>query len=165
MRVGQELAREIPAKVCVVTADRGQPPNILLPELIERFSEAEVSDNLGRDLPGSRLAKNLWMITLEEFLGGSHAEISVLILRDRLAALRRNFEYAVIHAAPALHHGDTALLGQVTDGVVLVLNAEKTRRVAALRAKAVLRTANARLVGMVLNRREFPIPERLYRRF
>jgi len=132
---------------------------------MQRIPRVDSEDANWKNIPGYRIAKNLWAITAEEFLGVSRDDISVFLIRDRLAALRRDFEYAVINAAPALHHGETALLGQVADGVVLVLNAEETRRVSALKAKAVLRTANARLVGMVLNRRTFPIPERLYQRF
>jgi len=165
LRVAQELARQVPAKVCIVQADRDRQDCIGWHGLMQRIPRVDSEDANWKNIPGYRIAKNLWAITAEEFLGVSRDEVSVFLIRDRLAALRRDFEYAVINAAPALHHGETALLGQVADGVVLVLNAEETRRVSALKAKAVLRAANARLVGMVLNRRTFPIPERLYQRF
>jgi hypothetical protein len=153
LRVAQELARQIPAKVCVVQADRDRLGGIDWHALMERIPCVDSEGVAWKDVPGCRIAQNLWAITAEEFLGASQGEISVFLVRDRLAALRRDFEYAVINAAPALHHGETALLGQAADGVVLVLNANETRRVSALKAKAVLGTANARLVGTVLNRR------------
>ena len=49
-------------------------------------------------------------------------------------------------------------LGQATDGVVLVLEANVTRRVAALSAKDVLEAAGARLLGTVLNNWDPRIP-------
>jgi len=55
------------------------------------------------------------------------------------------------------------VLGQGTDGVVLVLEANVTRRVAALSAKESLEAAGVRLLGTVLNNRTFPIPDKLYR--
>jgi len=48
--------------------------------------------------------------------------------------------------------------------VVLVLEANATRRVAALSAKEALEAAGVRLLGTVLNDRTFPIPEKLYRK-
>jgi hypothetical protein len=162
LRVAQELGRQVPAKVCVVEACRDSETNgmnALVPG--EGWTGGEEATN---DVPGLRIGKNVWLVSEPEFRGGLREELSVFGMRDRLLELRRAFEYMVIHAAPALRRGETALLGQVADGVVLVLNAEETRRISAQKAKAVLERSNARLVGIVLNRRSFPIPERLYRR-
>jgi Mrp family chromosome partitioning ATPase len=86
---------------------------------------------------------------------------------DQGRALIRNlsdeFAYVVISAPPIGLYGDAALLGQVVDGVVLVLEANSTRRVTAKKAKQALEAANVRILGMVLNNRTFPIPERIYR--
>jgi hypothetical protein len=155
-RVALELARQVPARICMVEAQQGIGSAKLVRDPAEE-------PDLG--IPGQRIAKNLWLIPPEDFLGCAEDEASIFRMRDRLVELRRCFEYAVIHAAPALHHGITALLAHVADGVVLVVNAGETRKIAAQKAKAVLQTANARLLGTVLNRRTFPIPERLYRRF
>jgi len=56
------------------------------------------------------------------------------------------------------------LLGYLSDGVILVLEANSTRRAAAQRAVQVLHATNARLLGSVLSGRTFPIPEEIYRR-
>ena len=53
---------------------------------------------------------------------------------------------------------------QFSDGVVLVIRAHSTKRVAALKAKRLLEEARARVLGAILVDREFPIPEILYRR-
>jgi Mrp family chromosome partitioning ATPase len=45
----------------------------------------------------------------------------------------------------------------------MVLEADKTDRRHALRAKAEVEAANVRLLGAVLNNRRFPIPEPIYR--
>ncbi len=54
--------------------------------------------------------------------------------------------------------------GYLSDGVILVLQANSTRRAAAQRAVQTLQATNARLLGSVLNGRTFPIPEGIYRR-
>jgi len=51
-----------------------------------------------------------------------------------------------------------------TDGVVLILEADRTRRDTARRIKESLAVANAKVLGVVLNNRSYPIPEPLYSR-
>ena len=55
-------------------------------------------------------------------------------------------------------------LGQIADGLVLVLEANATRRESALRIAETLRATQIRVLGAVLNKRTFPIPEGLYNR-
>jgi Mrp family chromosome partitioning ATPase len=55
-------------------------------------------------------------------------------------------------------------MGQLADGIVLVLSAERTRRVTARNMKDRIEGAHARVLGTVLCDREFPIPEKIYRR-
>jgi Mrp family chromosome partitioning ATPase len=55
-------------------------------------------------------------------------------------------------------------MAQFADGIILVLSAKNTRRVTARKVAKTLDGAQARLLGTVLTDREFPIPERLYRR-
>ena len=48
--------------------------------------------------------------------------------------------------------------------MVLVLEAGKTRKQVAVRAKQELEEAGGKLLGVVLNRRKFYIPEWIYKR-
>lgn len=50
------------------------------------------------------------------------------------------------------------------DGVVLVVRAGKTNREVAGRAVETVRHVGGRVLGVILNRREFPIPDFIYRR-
>jgi Mrp family chromosome partitioning ATPase len=59
---------------------------------------------------------------------------------------------------------DAIVLGGQTDGVVLMLKANSSRRESARKAVQELHAANVRTLGAVLNQRTFPIPERLYKR-
>ena len=52
----------------------------------------------------------------------------------------------------------------MADGVVLVIEANSTRREAARMAKETFESANVKLLGAILNNRTFPIPESLYRK-
>jgi hypothetical protein len=81
-----------------------------------------------------------------------------------LAELRNEFEYAVIHGPAAGISNEAALLGQLTDGIILVLGAHSTRRATARKIKETLEAAQSRILGTVLSARRFPVPERIYRR-
>jgi protein-tyrosine kinase len=52
----------------------------------------------------------------------------------------------------------------MADGVILVVEANSTRREMARTAKETFDDANVKLLGAILNNRTFPIPEALYRK-
>jgi Mrp family chromosome partitioning ATPase len=85
-------------------------------------------------------------------------------VKVRLQELRKEFDYILIDT-PALNlYSDAVTLGRNADGAVVVLQAESTRRESALKGLASLREANVDVLGAVLNRRTFPIPDFVYRR-
>ena len=63
-----------------------------------------------------------------------------------------------------LESPDASALGALADGVVLVVQAGRTKRPVLTRAADLLRKAGARVLGSVLNRRVLEIPEFIYRR-
>ena len=85
-------------------------------------------------------------------------------LRSRMAELRGQFKYVVIHSSPLDLDSASILLSRWTDGVVMVVEASTTRRATARRMKQDLEAANVRILGVVLNNRTFSIPEAVYRR-
>lgn len=107
---------------------------------------------------GTQVRQNLWHLPLEA--GGN--EESAASLHRYMSEVRREFEYSIIAAAATSSR--TMALAQLADGIVLVLSAQHTRREQARKIKATLEEAQARLLGMILSDREFPIPERIYRR-
>jgi Mrp family chromosome partitioning ATPase len=56
------------------------------------------------------------------------------------------------------------LLGELADGIILVLGANSTRKAAARKIKNTLEGSRSRILGTVLRERTFPIPEQIYRR-
>jgi Mrp family chromosome partitioning ATPase len=67
-------------------------------------------------------------------------------------------------APPLTRYADALTLGQLSDGLVLVLEASSTRREAAIKVSENLRASHVQVLGAVLNKRTFPIPESLYRK-
>jgi len=106
-----------------------------------------------------RLRKNLWLMP-PRCDGKERFNTSFLHLY--LSDLRREFAYSIV-AAPAAGESHEALaMAQFADGIILVLSAQHTRRIAARKVKDAL--AHVRLLGTVLCDREFPVPEGIYRR-
>jgi succinoglycan biosynthesis transport protein ExoP len=78
--------------------------------------------------------------------------------------LREEFDHVLIDAPPLSQYADAISLGQLTDGLVLVLEANSTRRESAIKVMENVRRSNIQVLGAVLNKRTFPIPESLYHR-
>ncbi len=78
--------------------------------------------------------------------------------------LRHDHSFIVFDAAAILDSSIAIRLANLVDGVVLVVEAERARWEVVLHAKDVLLRANAKVLGVVLNKRRYHVPEWLYRR-
>lgn len=85
-------------------------------------------------------------------------------MRALLPELQREFDYVLIDAPPIVSGDDSVVLGRSAEGIVLVLRANASRRETARKAVQNLESANVRVLGAVLNRRTFPVPESIYRK-
>ena len=112
----------------------------------------------------NQLSSNLWSVSGPVFWGGDALAGSPGWVRERLGELRAEFDYMVFHAPAAGVYSGTSLLGQAGDGLVLVIEANYTRRSSAQKAKELLHAANVRVLGTILSGRTFPIPDGIYRR-
>ena len=72
-------------------------------------------------------------------------------MAELLEKLRGVAEYVLLDAPPIIAVTDAAVLSPRVDGVLLVVNAGKTRRDLAIKARDMLRQVNANLLGVVLN--------------
>ncbi len=77
---------------------------------------------------------------------------------DVLADCARLYDRIILDSPPTSAVTDPAVLGNLADGVVLVVKAGETTRDAALHARRQLATAKARLFGVVVNAIDFSNP-------
>ncbi len=163
LHVGRALAIQSSGGVCIVEMSNNPPP---FEAPLDEESPARV---LGRERfdtlrdPAFQISKKLWLVPADTFLRNEKS-LSTGWLRGRLDELRLDLDYTIFHSPAVGQCSDALLMGHLCDGVVLVLTANSTRRIAARKVKDRLFSANARLLGTVLNNRSFPIPEGLYRR-
>jgi hypothetical protein len=163
LSLGEALVRHESGTTCVVealpypSAQDAPEDNDIVP------SHGQKRFGVLRDA-SQQLSSRLWFMPRNVLLDGKDGKFSALWLRGRLAELRLEFDYTVLQGPAAGVHSEAALLGSLCDGVVLVLRANATRRVAAQRVKEMLHAVNARVLGIVLSERTFPIPEAVYKR-
>ncbi|HEX3862266.1 MAG TPA: CpsD/CapB family tyrosine-protein kinase [Stellaceae bacterium] len=84
-------------------------------------------------------------------------------LRETYRRVREYFELVVVDCPPVGGDVYSHLLPEATDGVVLVVQAEKTRPAVISRAKDIVQQAGGQVIGAVLNRRTNYIPDFLYK--
>lgn len=94
----------------------------------------------------------------------SEAVARDLIARDETwQHLRKHFDEIVLDLPDAASSRVGLTMASQCDGVVVVLEAEKTRAPVAQNLVASLRAVRARVLGSVLNRRRYHVPQRVYR--
>ena len=164
LQVGQALAAQTPGSVCVVEANRrtSEFGNVSGRKDCERVGDRKGFGSLRNS--SRQIASKLWRVPINVFLGENEGGLSEEWLCGRLKELRVEFDYTVLHGPPAGLCSEALLLGHVSDGLVLVLEANSTRRVVAQKVKQMLQASNTRLLGTVLNQRTFPIPEGIYQK-
>jgi capsular exopolysaccharide synthesis family protein len=106
---------------------------------------------------------NLFVITSGEYEGNPADLFVAPRFKTFIDEVRGKFDYIIFDAAPLATYADSALLARCVDGVILVVQAGKTRWEVAQRARAQLEIAKAKILGVVLNRRKYVIPDFLYR--
>src|SRR3984893_14878356 len=159
------LAARAEGPVCVVDANLGSP-------FLHRYFGVEnhkgFSDSIHESGPVQdflHLAKsNLWVMP-----GGSagvelNFPQSSEDVRSRMMELRTLFKYVVINS-PLYFDQVPAPPSFAADGVVLVVEANSTRREIVREVMEELRIVGTRVLGGVLNNRTFPIPDAIYQKF
>jgi capsular exopolysaccharide synthesis family protein len=164
VRVAETLAKNIRGSVCLVEANLRSPA---LPGMFGTTNHHGLTNSLMQDGPIRSFAKpvrgdNLWLLSSGALAADSANLLNSERLKTRFAELRKEFDFVLIDAPPLTRYSDAIALGQLTDGFVLVLEANSTRREAALKVSENLRAAHIQVLGAVLNKRTFPIPESLY---
>ena len=108
------------------------------------------------------ISSRLWLVPRESWWKetglGSITEGDL----ERLRGFMAGFDYSVLYCAPV--SWPTMRIAQSLDGLILILTANKTRRLAATQIKEQLAKARIPLLGTVLAERRLPVPEKLYRR-
>ena len=162
--VAEILAKNSRRPVCLVEGNFRSPG---LAGLLGTANHTGLTDAILHTGPIMSFAKlisgdNLYLLSSGTLADDSPNLLATEFLRERMIELRETFEFVIIDAPPLTRYPDAVVLGQQSDGVIMILEAGSTRREAAAAAAASLRSVNIPILAAVLNKRTFPIPKALY---
>jgi receptor protein-tyrosine kinase len=166
LSVAETLASTVKGSVCLVEANFRSPS---LPALLGTTNHYGLVDALMKEGPIRSFAKpvqadNVWLLSCGSLTADSPNLLNSDHIRARFEELRKEFDYVLVDAPPLNRYADATALGRLTDGLVLIVEAHSTRKEATLMVMESLRAAQIPVLGAVLNKRTFPIPESLYHR-
>ena len=158
-RTAEILASQVPGSVCVVDANLRAPSlhRYFQLENREGFSDALVGSSSMQGFARQVQGRNLWVITAGTSLDASLAACSER-LNSQILTLRTVFDYVLVDVEPVSLSKNAALLGQLVEGVVLVIESNSATRESARQTKEILNAANVRILGAVLNKWTSPVP-------
>lgn len=84
--------------------------------------------------------------------------------RDCMAELRNCFDYVLIDSPALSSSAEVLSLAPIVDGVIMVIEADKTRVDQIQQAEKSIDFARGKLIGHIFNKRSFSIPNWLYKR-
>jgi len=165
VRTARTVAALTPRQVCVMDANLRSPS-------VHRWLGMESGEGLSTALrgsvPASLLARrlspeNLWILPSGSSASADDLSLNPDRVQPHMKDLASRFDHLLISSPPVNSSGESLALGQLVDGLVLIVEANQTRRQAVQRAVNRLEAFDIPLLGIVLSGRTFPIPEPLYR--
>ncbi len=129
------------------------------PGLVEVLSGKCSQDGVIKNTSNS----DLKLLAAGEIGGGVLADVDPGKFKSFLDLVKTEFEFIFLDIPPLLHYAEGITLSKLCDGVILVVRAGQTRLEVVEEAKRSLKNAHVNVLGTILNRREFYIPERLYK--
>ena len=154
-------------RVLLIDANLRQPN---LHEWFDQKQENGFSDFLKDEISLAEIIKETSLDNVKLITAGVIASennnldvLSGITLKTK-ETLEKNFDWIIYDSPPVNIYPDTLLMTPLSDGIILVIFAERTRRVAVQKAKESLESINANILGGVLNGRRYAVPGFIYKR-
>jgi len=164
-RISEVLADKVSGDCCVVDGNLAAPA---VHEYLNCENRAGLSDAILEPGPVRQFAQqvqgNLWMMCSGSRLDQSDLLVDSERFASRMGELRDQFECVLIDVPPLSAGAQALSVARCTDGVILVVRADRTHRDAVRSAVSDLQSANLRVLGTVLNDRTYPVPKKIYSR-
>ena len=80
-------------------------------------------------------------------------------MNDLLATLRQHFDFIIFDASPLRNYSESSFLAPKVDGVILVVEAERTKSEVLRRIAKDLESDSIHILGVVLNKKKKYVPD------
>lgn len=84
-------------------------------------------------------------------------------MKNLIGLLKEKYDYIIIDTPPIISVTDAGLLGAQTDGVIMVVQANRTQKGIVEHGEGLLKQAQAKLLGYILTNVQYHIPGYIYR--
>lgn len=157
-------ATRLGKRVILLDADRQHPVQHLLFNIHPEYGW---EDALGNGIPVEKIAYQigtsaLFLSPVSPCSVSNHQIFDSPRLKDFFETLRQTFDLVIIDSPPATVSSDGLSISRRTDGVVLVVEAEKTRWPVVESVRDSITRNKGKIIGMVLNKRRYYIPNFVY---
>lgn len=164
-RTAELLASHTSGRVCLIDANLRSPSlhNLFRTDVSPGFAEAMSQGGPLDNFVRSTCAKHLWLMPAGTMGAVPNGALHPLRLHERFSELRTEFDFLLVDVPAISLYSDALPLGRLSNGIILVIDSNTTRRESARMAKENFEDAEVPLLGAVLNKRTYPIPEAVYR--
>lgn len=159
--LAKELAAQTQRRVLRVDAAAFGGLNLADPSHISNHCEETERDNL---LTLSSAETSPHLMAAQSLRGATDWNSSSEYRKACLDALRWNFDYILIDCPSPAVSSDATSLAPIIDGIAVVVKAAQTRRSQIHHCQEMVESAGGNFLGFVLNQRQYPVPDWLYRR-
>ena len=161
--VAETLARVVRRPVCLLEGNFRSPALASTSNITYDYglADALVSEEAITIFCKPLAQENLWILSAGALDADSPSLLTSENLKSRLIELRDAFEFVIVDAPPLESFAEAIILGQLADGLVLVLEAGSTRREPAAAAVSSLRSSNIPILAAVLNKHTQPVPRKI----
>jgi capsular exopolysaccharide synthesis family protein len=151
------LAKERETRVLLVEGNLRMPS---LARMLPVASNGGLTDFINGQLSAEAVISRVDALNLSVIVAGAPSRRSMDLehVATLLVRLRPQFDFIVIDSPPVNGYADASILAPKVDGVILVVEADRTPVSEAEAAKRQLDKVDARILGVVLNRRRSYIP-------
>lgn len=108
--------------------------------------------------------ENLNILTAGEYFEEYTGLYDMESVSELLELMKRDYEFVIFDTPPLCEDNAIIRLAGMMDGIILVLESERVRWEVARRAKERLQQAQGNILGVILNKRKFHVPDWAYNR-
>jgi capsular exopolysaccharide synthesis family protein len=169
MNLGAALVKDIECRVVLVDANFRHPSLHSSFNLTAKPGFSDVIQDGTDVLEATKesVISNLFVLTSGVTIENPMSVFESGRLKDMIEVLRKEFDWVIFDCAPTKYFPDSSVLTRQLSGemgVVLVVRAEHKHAEIAAQAKEDMERAGGKVLGAVLNRQRYIIPELVYRR-
>lgn len=139
-------------QVLLIDADLRSPSQHHIWDVVNRagLSQVLIREETQQDVT-HQVFENLTLMTAGALPPNPLAILDSERMADLLQQLKRQYDYILIDTPPLLGAADAAVMGRMSDGVLLVLRPRRVDSANALAAKSFLERSQANVLGVVAN--------------